>query len=129
MSVIDISKEPSALDPNSTSGLPISSLPALQQPLVFQCKKCLTIVGDSNKLFSAISAQHMIVLDEKSSMVSIGTDPIVQPDSSAFDYMSTCFLLYCTTCQEVIGRSYVSGNIGMTDLIQKYIYDTDSLHW
>jgi hypothetical protein len=105
----------------------IAALPELQQPLVFQCKKCLLIVGDSSKLFSAIGAHRMIVLEEKSEAITTGNDPIVQPDPEAFDYMSTCFLLYCSKCQELLGRSYISGNVNMMHLIQKYILDTDTL--
>lgn len=106
---------------------PTSQLSNIQQPLVFQCKKCFTIVGDSSKLFSAISSYRVIVLEEKSDTILVGEDPIVQPDMNAFDYMSTCFLLYCATCKETIGRSYISGNINMMHLVQKYILDTDSL--
>jgi hypothetical protein len=110
--------------PTTANSLP---LPALQQPLVFQCKKCLSIVGDTSKLFAAVASHRIIVLEEKSDMVCIGTDPIVQPDPEAFDYMSTCLLLSCATCSQVLGRSYISGNIHVMHWIQKYILETDSL--
>ncbi|KAK8814281.1 hypothetical protein WA158_008143 [Blastocystis sp. Blastoise] len=74
-------------------------------PIVFQCKKCHVILGDSFSLTCTDQQLNMITLK---SVIHVTISEELQTSASGPDRGSTFNSLQCESCKSVIGKMYLT---------------------
>lgn len=92
-----------------------------QNPLVFQCSKCMTIIGDSLSWQFSSEAQQMICLSRVTESISIDRD--VHLSQTSTQQMSTYSKLFCRGCWSCIGRMYHSTSLDFDPFRGLYTLD------
>lgn len=93
--------------------------------MVFQCRQCLTIVGDSFAWLTAHRALSMIVLKEATDRVTVQH---TQRTSEEIDgELSTFVPLACAQCLQPLGRMYQDTPIHLDELRGAYSFHHDAL--
>eukprot|EP00128_Syssomonas_multiformis_P006831 Colp12_sorted_trinity150504_noHs@2365 len=76
----------------------------IDAPLVFQCKNCRCIVGDSFSWVSAHEGLNAVCLEEPSPFVKMVNE--LHTSYSGTDIGSTYLRFLCSSCDSVIGKIY-----------------------
>ncbi len=114
---------------NSTSQPVVDKTDLLQHesvkfecPLVFQCSKCRSIIGDSLAWVGAYEDLSAVVLHHVSdSAIRTRRDRVTS--QNAFDLGSTFLILECQVCDELIGRIYKTTPKHLDDIRDCYCLD------
>lgn len=97
----------------------------LKGPLVFQCVKCLAILGDSFAWKSAEKQLKTVTLCVKSDTALVCDD--VQTSTSGFDSGSTYSWLKCERCGEMVGKKYLTTPRSLDHIRDMYSFHSDAL--
>jgi hypothetical protein len=105
--------------------------PVVKGPLVFFCRECKTIIGDSFAFVGASEEMDMITLSAVSNVVRLRNDKggVKQKTSTEGpDTGSSYVVLLCKECQdEEIGR-YYNATTGQVDLMRNnYSFHTEKI--
>ncbi|XP_074632885.1 uncharacterized protein LOC141891771 isoform X2 [Acropora palmata] len=73
-------------------------------PVVFQCKSCKSIVGDSCAFVSSDRELEVICVSAVTSIVTLGD--VLETSTEGADMGSTFRPLHCSACDLIIGRVY-----------------------
>ncbi len=95
-------------------------------PLVFQCSKCRTIIGDSLAWVGAYEELAAVTLHHVSAS-AIRTRKNLVTSQNAFDLGSTFVILECRVCDELIGRMYKTTPKHLDDIRDCYSLDAKSV--
>ncbi|WFD18892.1 hypothetical protein MCAP1_001105 [Malassezia caprae] len=113
---------PPVARPDDTLSLASQEVPPA---MVFQCRRCLTIVGDSFAWLTAQRALSMIVLKEATDRVTVQH---AQPTSEDMDGEPATFVpLTCAQCLQLLGRMYQHTPIPLEELRGAYSFHHDAL--
>ena len=118
----------SAQDPSkrAESAAPAPTADKTPPALVFQCARCLTVVGDS---FSWITAQRqlsMIVLREATEKVAV-VGPVITSSEPGQGLGSTYSVLQCTHCTQHLGRQYHETPRALDELRSAFSFHVDAI--
>ncbi|KXN74643.1 hypothetical protein CONCODRAFT_2200 [Conidiobolus coronatus NRRL 28638] len=95
-----------------------------QTHLVFQCKNCLKIIGDSICYLAANTKLRSIVLTAQHPNTILGTE--VSTSNDPYDLGCTFIVLSCKSCKAKLGRVYKATNSKLDYLRDKYTYNIDN---
>lgn len=95
----------------------------VRNPLVFSCKKCRTIVGDSLGFKDSFKDLKVIILRSTVNCIR-GT---AATSKTSVDAGSSYFTLQCNYCKEVIGRAYASTPEKLDVLRKNYALFVDKI--
>lgn len=100
---------------------------AAPPPMVFQCKHCLTVVGDSFSWVKGHRDLSLIVLSAASSQVSV--DERHTTSDTTLAASGTCIFtpLVCVSCASQLGRMYLETPPVLADLQGLYALYHDAL--
>jgi hypothetical protein len=93
-------------------------------PLVFSCLKCRSIVGDTFSLMSSNEEAKTITLSAASNIQR--TNEIFTSYES-LDEGSTYFEVLCRSCQQALGRYYVTTSKDLDHVREKFTFSIDSI--
>ena len=99
-------------------------LPAVDTPLVFQCLKCRSIVGDSLSVVSIHQNMQLITL---SAADHIRREKEIYTSKSGDDIGSTFYRFSCTLCSSVIGRYYLTTSKDLDALREQFSFDIQAV--
>ncbi|WFD37966.1 uncharacterized protein MJAP1_000914 [Malassezia japonica] len=108
------------------SAAPVPTADKAPPALVFQCARCLTVVGDS---FSWITAQRqlsMIVLREAAEKVAV-VGPVITSSEPGQGLGSTYSVLQCTHCTQHLGRQYHETPRALDELRSAFSFHVDAI--
>jgi hypothetical protein len=97
---------------------------SVQNPVVFNCSKCNTIIGDSFSLVAMNETVKTITL-----MAASNVEITAQLFTSriGFDEGCTYFCLSCYNCQSVLGKYYVTSSEDLDSLREKFTFNSDQI--
>ena len=102
----------------------MSSSADVSGPVVFQCKGCRTIVGDSLAFVTADAGTKTLTLSA-ASRISRSADVLSSPSS---DFAGCSFhTLHCDHCQAQIGRVFISTSRRHDALRDAFTLDTEAI--
>ena len=93
----------------------------INAPLVFQCKSCGVIVGDSWTMQSSDEGMETITLAAASN-VSRAQEPVTSKEGA--DMGSTFHLLHCAKCEALLGRVYLTTARQLDPLRDMFTFST-----
>lgn len=93
-------------------------------PLVFSCRKCRTIIGDSYSYVLAEMASGTITLTSAS---NIQRSADVYTSKSGFDIGSTYFNFDCNSCIAPLGKYYLTTSKELDHMREKFTFNIDSI--
>ena len=100
----------------------------ISAPLVFQCRSCYRIIGDSLSFVSSDEEMQIFTL-QASSNVSRSKDVITS--KSGRDAESTFHLLHCAGCSSTIGRVYLTTSEAMhaslNERVNRFTFDSEAV--
>lgn len=98
----------------------------IQNPLVFQCEKCLAIISDSFSLVGSQAELSLFCVERASGVSAQSADmkigPIGRKDEGCV-YIETS----CSTCKTPLGRIYKSTNSGLDFLRGRYSFSNENM--
>lgn len=95
-------------------------------PLVFQCRSCHIIVGDSLSIESTNDRLNALTLTRVTS-VSRSEDITTSTAPAAVDRGSTYQVLQCVQCTATVGKVYVTTIPELDPLRGRYTLDTEAI--
>lgn len=93
--------------------------------MVFQCRQCLTIIGDSFAWLTAQRALSMIVLKEATDRVTVQHAQLTTEDMDGEP--ATFVPLACAQCLQPLGRMYQHTPVPLEELRGAYSFHHDAL--
>lgn len=94
-------------------------------PIVFQCKGCKNIIGDSSAFVSADQQLEVICVHAVTSLVS--SSECLETSTEGADMGSTFRPLQCTSCNLVIGRVYRTTPKELDHLRNMFSFDVEQI--
>jgi len=121
----------SASTTNNNSQLAISGEPVVADLdwsyLVFQCSKCLSIVGDSCAFLCADNEMKTITLSAVSSVSVSHSIKDLETSTVGLDLGSTFYGFKCANCQTPLGRVYKTTASHLDYIRDYFTFDSDAL--
>ena len=99
-------------------------VPEVSGPLVFSCCKCKTIVGDSFSFLSSNKETNSITLSSSS---NIQRTSELYTSYESLDEGSTYFCFMCSSCQQLLGRYYVTTSIDLDHIREKFTFNIENI--
>ena len=99
-------------------------VPTIDTPLVFQCLKCRSIVGDSLSVVSIHQGMQLITL---SAAEHIRREKEIYTSKSGDDIGSTFYRFSCKICSSVIGRYYLTTSKDLDALREQFSFDIQAV--
>ena len=93
--------------------------------LVFQCRQCRTVLGDSLSMVSNDGDLRLVCLSAASSVYVADKEP--RTSASAKDAGSTFFHVHCAGCQSVVGCVYRTTPRALDDLRDMVSLNADAI--
>jgi hypothetical protein len=106
---------------SSSSSNTLEPTPSIAGPLIFSCKKCHRILGDSLSLIGTHEELKTITLSAASNITRT-EDLITVKQLSTVDKGSAYVLLNCSTCQKTIGKYYLTTPKALDDLRENFTF-------
>eukprot|EP01134_Creolimax_fragrantissima_P000503 CFRG0503T1 len=97
-----------------------TSSPMTSDPCVYQCLKCLSILGDSYAYMGITDVLNIITLSAVTDNVVVGEDLSTSGESA--DLGSTYSPLICNTCGELLGSVYRTTPVALDSLRDQYSF-------
>ncbi|XP_063933857.1 protein Mis18-alpha-like [Zophobas morio] len=94
-------------------------------PIVFQCKNCRVIIGDSFQWVSNNETLNLITLQALSRVVEVSN--IMETSRDGEDIGSTFFVLNCGKCRSFLGRKYITSSRELDSLRDLYSLDVSAI--
>ena len=99
----------------------------VNNPLVFSCRSCRSILGDSWHFVAANEEMNCIALDAvNEEATTVVKDDFITSKSGA-DEGSTFYLVSCKQCSDVVGRIYKTTSANLDQFRGCYTLDRESL--
>ncbi len=102
----------------------VETVEEVSGPLVFSCINCKTIIGDSYSLFYSSEEYKTITLSASS---NIQRTSELYTSYKDHDKGSSFYSFVCLNCQHPLGRYYVTTNVNVDNIREKFTFDIDSI--
>jgi Yippee zinc-binding/DNA-binding /Mis18, centromere assembly len=96
----------------------------IKNPLVFSCKKCKTILGDSYSMVISNADVNVVAL---SSASNITRSAEVFTSKFGADVGSTYYSFMCTSCHFTVGRYYLTTSSDLDNLRGRFSFMVDEI--
>ena len=96
----------------------------IEGPLVFQCLKCNSIVGDSYSLLGAREELQVLILSSSS---NIARSAEVFTSYEGYDVGSTYFIFTCVRCDSKLGKYYITTSKDLDTVRERFTFHIDSI--
>jgi hypothetical protein len=106
---------------SSSSSNTVEATSAINGPLIFSCKKCHRILGDSLSLVGTHEELKTITLSAASNIIRT-EDLITVKQLASVDKGSAYVLLNCSTCQKTIGKYYLTTPKALDELRENFTF-------
>jgi hypothetical protein len=111
---------------SSSSSNTLEATSVINDPLIFSCKKCHRIVGDSLSLVGTHEALKTITLSAASNIIRT-EDLITVKQLASVDKGSAYVLLNCSTCQKTIGKYYLTTPKALDELRENFTFSVTEI--
>jgi hypothetical protein len=99
----------------------------IQGPLIFSCASCKTILGDSFALTSTHAELRTVSLSGVNHIQLRDDDLMTSRGLNAVDKGSTYYYLHCTTCDQIVGKYYISTPRILDHIREQYTLLTEKI--
>ncbi|OQR88230.1 hypothetical protein ACHHYP_07043 [Achlya hypogyna] len=93
-------------------------------PVVFQCKTCRSIIGDSMSFVQSNVDTRTVTL---AFVLHTHKSKTALTANSGFDKGNTYHEILCSQCQSILGKSYIATTPALDELRNLHTLDTDAL--
>jgi hypothetical protein len=120
---IDIGKEDGCVM-NENLSSSANAVVEIKGPLVFQCARCMTIVGDSFSMICSHEDMNTITLSASS---NIARSADVYTSKDGRDVGSTFFSFTCLSCDASLGNYYLTTPKDLDEIREKFTFSMDCI--